>query len=451
VKRFAILAAVAAVVLAGCSDEPTTGPDRDAITEGQEQPGIDGDALRISVNADAGVPRWVQTYEVVIENLTPATAEGASQPFSPPILATHRRDFQVFRPGAFASVELAQVAQDAVNGPMIDLLEDSHRVFDVASGDAPIPPGGQARYEIQAAAGKRRLSAVFMLVNTNDGFGGLEGARLPIRGERVYWVKAWDAGSELNTEAKADIPGPCCGSPLHGTPTHERIMRHPGILGTGDLDPAVYGWSEPVAKVTIRRINPTYEVTVENLTPATVPGGSQPFSPPILASHNPGIRIYRVGGYASDEMIRIAEEGDAGPLAARLGGSRKVHAVVTGDTPIGPGRSATYQIEAGHAFSRLSVAFMLVNTNDGFSGVDRLWLPAGGSVSYHLKAYDAGSEQNTELTSDIPGPCCGSHDHGPDEMRRIRHHPGITGAGDLSVSDYGWSDPAARLTVTRIK
>jgi hypothetical protein len=451
VKRIALLAAAAALVLIGCSDDQPTGLDGNGMAAGNDEPARDGGALRISANADHGVARWMQTYEVVVENLTPATAEGASQPFSPPVLATHRRDFRVFRVGTLASDELAGIAEDAINGPMIDLLNDSHKVSDVVAGDAAIVPGGEGRYEIRAAAGKHRLSMVFMLVNTNDGFGGLNGVRLPFRGEKVYWVHAYDAGSEQNTELAADIPGPCCGNPLQGTDTQEPIAPHPGILGIGDLDPAVYGWSEPVAKVTIRRVNPTYEVTIENMTPATVPGGSQPFSPPILATLNPRVRTFRVGRYASDELIRIAEEGDYGPLATRLDGSRGVHAVVTGTDPILPGGSATFEIAAGHAFDRLSMALMLVNTNDGFTGVDRLWLPAGGSVSYYLNAYDAGSEQNTELASDIPGPCCGSHDQGPDEHLRIRRHPGILGVGDLDAGDYGWTDPTAKLTITRIK
>jgi hypothetical protein len=446
-----MLAAAAALLLWGCSDDPPTGLDGGESIAEQAQPSDDGNALMISTNADHGVARWVQTYEIVVENLTPATGEGSSQPFSPPVLATHRGNFHMFRPGTIASDELAAIAEDAVSGPMIDLLENSSKVFDIVAGDAVILPGGEARFEIQTAGGSRDLSAVFMLVNTNDAFGGLDGVRLPIRGEKVFYVRAYDAGSELNSELASDIPGPCCGSPGEGTPTHERIARHAGIAGGADLDPAVYGWTEPVAKLTIRRVNPTYEVTVENLTPATVPGGSQPFSPPILATHHPDIRIYRVGGYASDELSRLAEDGDNGPLAAKLDGSRKVHDVVTGGGVILPGGSATYQIEAPHVFARLSMAFMLVNTNDAFSGVDRLRLPAGGSVSYHLKAYDAGSEQNTELASDIPGPCCGSPGQGTDEHRRIWRHSGIAGTGDLDADDYGWSESTAKLTVTRIK
>jgi hypothetical protein len=447
VKRILMLCVVAVFVVAwGCSKESPTEADSNAAT------GDDPIAPRVAaVSAHYGVQPTVRSYEVTIENLTPVTGEGSSQPFSPPVLTTHDRKLRLFRRGRYASEELALIAEDAMNAPMIVKLQASNQTFDIVEGDGAIPPGGSATYEIQSTHRARRLSAVFMLVNTNDGFGGLNAVELPRWGERVYYVRAYDAGSEENTELTSDIPGPCCGS--HGVrqPTHERIRFHGGIKGVGDLSPDVYGWDEPVARVTIRRINPVYQVTLENMTPATVEGGSQVFSPPLLATHRPGIRMYRVWRYASPELAAIAEEGDTGPMTSLFEASHKTISLVQGDGPVAPGASATYEIQAGGPFSRLSMAFMLVNTNDGFSGVDRLALPVSGSVSYYLDAYDAGSEQNTELTSDIPGPCCGRHNSGPDEHERIKPHPGIQGTGDLDPADWGWDGPVAKLTITRVK
>jgi hypothetical protein len=449
----AILALSALVF--GCSEERPTEPGGDAavLEDGVGDTEIASSAsLRwAGADSDFGVPATARTYEIVIENLTLATGDGASQPFSPPVLATHSGSMHLFQKGQFASSELAGIAEDAMNGPMLDRLRNSARTFDVVEGAGVILPGSDDRFEIKTAASKTRLSVVFMLVNTNDAFGGIDAVHLPPWGERVYYLYAYDAGSEENTELTSDIPGPCCGSPGEGTPTHERITKHRGILGVGDLDPGTYGWSQPIAKLTVRRIQATYEITVENLTPATVPGGSQVFSPPVLASHSPAVRMFRVGGYASDELSRIAEDGDKSGMVTLLNGLHEVHSVVEGDAPIFPGGSATYEIEASVFFARLSMAFMLVNTNDGFSGVDRLRLPFGHRVSYYVGAYDAGSEENTELASDIPGPCCGNPGEGTDEHRRIREHPGILGIGDLDPSDYAWADPAAKLTITRIK
>ena len=35
----------------------------------------------------------------------------------------------------------------------------------------------------------------------------------------------------------------------------EPIHLHPGIAGRGDLNPAMHGWSNPVARVTIERLD----------------------------------------------------------------------------------------------------------------------------------------------------------------------------------------------------
>ncbi|MDX1700343.1 MAG: spondin domain-containing protein, partial [Melioribacteraceae bacterium] len=100
-----------------------------------------------------------------------------------------------------------------------------------------------------------RLSLIAMLVNTNDAFVAINGARLPLRGSKEYYLRVYDAGTEKNTELKSDIPGPCCGNGMVRVPTKERIRLHKGIKGTGDLDPSVYGWGKMVAKIKITRIN----------------------------------------------------------------------------------------------------------------------------------------------------------------------------------------------------
>jgi len=246
----ALALAGTATVLGGCSHDTITGPD---ATDGVATSALDKSGGATAPGLD-GLPDGMATYQVTIENLTPATADGASQPFSPPILATHDRLVHVFRPGTYASTELAQVAEDAQGAALVAQLEASDHVQQVVQGGGVILPGASMSFEIRTVGSADRLSAVFMLVNTNDGFGGLDAMRLPPRGATEYLVRAWDAGSERNTELASDIPGPCCGSHGVRVPTHERILPHRGILGVGDLDPAVYGWRGPVARVTVTRI-----------------------------------------------------------------------------------------------------------------------------------------------------------------------------------------------------
>ena len=75
-------------------------------------------------------------FEVTITNLT------KGQIFSPAVVATHNREFSpLFELGSAASSELAMVAEDAVNGPLVAALEDDSNVKDVQVTPGPIMPG----------------------------------------------------------------------------------------------------------------------------------------------------------------------------------------------------------------------------------------------------------------------------------------------------------------------
>ena len=73
-------------------------------------------------------------------------------------------------------------------------------------------------------------------------------------GTDVYEVGAYDAGTEVNNELGSHIPGPAGGNPFVRDPEGGVIAHHAGFQGVGDLDPAEYGWSGPVARITIERV-----------------------------------------------------------------------------------------------------------------------------------------------------------------------------------------------------
>jgi hypothetical protein len=251
-KRFAffIIIICFSALIWNCSEEtqaPTT------AMENQESRALEEEDLDVEL----GHHKYggIAVFEVTLENLTPATGEGSSQPFSPPVLVTHKSHMQIFKIHRYASDELRQIAEDAVNGPMVEKLSNSKKVFDVVEGSEVIFPDGAVSFKITAKRGYHKLSLVSMLVNTNDAFTGISSARLPRYGEKVYYLYAYDAGTEKNTEMTDHIPGPCCGNPLVRVPTHERIKVHRGIKGKGDLDPDVYDWHKKVAKLTIKRID----------------------------------------------------------------------------------------------------------------------------------------------------------------------------------------------------
>ena len=109
-----------------------------------------------------------------------------------------------------------------------------------------------------------------------------------------------------------------------------------------------------------------YEVKIENLT------AHQILSPPVFISHNEDYRLFRVHRFASKELRMIAEDGNNGPALMRATYSRNVFDVQTAD-PVLPGASVTVTVRSPRD-SRLSLATMLVQTNDGFAGANSVLL-----------------------------------------------------------------------------
>jgi len=210
------------------------------------------------------------TYRVTIENLT------RGQPFSPPVAATHQKAIHMFQVGALASDELAAIAQDGNEGPMADLFGASDKATQVVDVGRPLTPHGKvvgsftdsATFDIQARPGDR-FSLATMLICTNDGFLGLDAVKLPQEDSVVFWLNGYDAGRENNTEKSVDIVDPCsalgpvtlAGDPngnedvTVATVPPQPIAHHPGIAGIADLSVSLHGWHDPVAKVTITRLD----------------------------------------------------------------------------------------------------------------------------------------------------------------------------------------------------
>jgi hypothetical protein len=191
-----------------------------------------------------------------------------------------------------------------------------------------------------------------------------------------------------------------------------------------------------------------WRVTIENLTPPG-PGapGSQPLSPPLFVVHSIHADVWSVGEIASHGVAAIAEDADNSVLESALPRVDGVKSVATGaGGPIPSGETRTYTVETKGRFNRLTVLTMLVNTNDAFTGLDSLRL-RGEGTELETMAYDAGSEQNNELKSHIPGPCCNNPFVRAPEGNLIRMHEGITGRGELDPAQYDWEGPAASITI----
>jgi hypothetical protein len=147
----------------------------------------------------------------------------------------------------------------------------------------------------------------------------------------------------------------------------------------------------------------------------------------------------------------LAEDGDPMPLAALLGESDEVLDVVVSDGPLMPGATLVFDIEKRGRFNRLSAVGMLVTTNDGFFGVDNVFIEPGGQPQWvSAVAWDAGSEANNELCSVIPGPPCGNHERATDGAEGFIHvHPGLHGGGDLSPAEWNWQNPVVEIKILK--
>ena len=195
-----------------------------------------------------------------------------------------------------------------------------------------------------------------------------------------------------------------------------------------------------------------FEVTVTNLT------RGQQFTPILVASHREGVRLFGLGSPASAQLATLAEEGNTAPLMALLSSLPEVRDVATSSGLLGPGQSVTINVEAGGHFDRISVAAMLIPTNDGFFALNDQEGPNGNrTLTLYSPAYDAGSEANDELCASIPGPFfdeCGGPGGGAmvagGEEGYVHIHAGIHGIGDLDASQRDWRNPVARISIRRV-
>ena len=208
-----------------------------------------------------------------------------------------------------------------------------------------------------------------------------------------------------------------------------------------------------------------FEITLTNLTEGVHGESGQTLSPAIFAAHRAGVKLAEVGQPASELIVALAEGGDVSGLAAfATAAGANVMIAMNADMTrryTMPGQSTTVTITADMTNSSLSVGSMLVSTNDAFiAAIDVPLFDEDGmpvSTTIDLMAYDAGSEDNTEMASDIPGPLgldeatdpAGSNERVPTEGGVIAAHEGIQGVGDVTEA-FAWEEPTATLTITPV-
>ena len=205
-------------------------------------------------------------------------------------------------------------------------------------------------------------------------------------------------------------------------------------------------------------------IEVTNLTNAIY------FTPLLISIHNADAHIFQLGTAASASLQAMAEGGDISGLDTDLAAVGANNTLNPAGGLLAPGTSATATLTAARQNRFLSVAAMLLPTNDGFVGLDAISLPKKkGTYTYYLNGYDAGTEGNDEIingggapgTPGIPADpggnsgTGGSGVTGADHNTTVHVHRGIVGdtdatggASDLNSVVHQWNNPVARVVIT---
>lgn len=189
------------------------------------------------------------------------------------------------------------------------------------------------------------------------------------------------------------------------------------------------------------------------------------FTPLLVSAHDRDTHLFQSGVAATASLQAMAEGGDISGLASDLAalGANNVENPAGG--LLAPGASAMAKMEVNRGNHYLSIVGMLLPTNDGFVGLDALPIPnAGGSHTYYLNGYDAGTEANDEVITGggapgmpgIPADPGGNSGAGAsgvtgaDYNKTVHIHRGIVGgaSSDLDVAVHKWLNPVAKVVIT---
>jgi hypothetical protein len=195
------------------------------------------------------------------------------------------------------------------------------------------------------------------------------------------------------------------------------------------------------------------------------------FTPILITAHNSDEHLFEVAMPATTALQTMAEGGNLTPLIAQADAAGSDVVANPAEGLLAPSTSTMTTLMSTDANEYLSIAAMLLPTNDGFVGLDSWKIPTeAGTYSVYLNAYDAGTEANDELvvegsgapgTPGIPAAPGGNAGNGGSGLSSsqsntmVHIHPGnlgdddlAAGASDLSNTVHRWLNPVAKLTIT---
>ena len=207
------------------------------------------------------------------------------------------------------------------------------------------------------------------------------------------------------------------------------------------------------------------EVKVQNLTHGTY------FAPLVVAAHKDTAKLFTVGMPASMSLAKLAEGGKIADVAAdfKAAGAMVVENPANG--LLESGKSTTFMLTTDDTNKYISLAAMLVPSNDGFVSANMIPIPTTkGEYVYMLNAYDAGTEANDEKrgsgevgNAGFPVPAAldakvgtgGTGISGVTAEGFVHIHRGMLGddnptggKSDINIMTQRWLNPVARLVIT---
>ena len=204
-----------------------------------------------------------------------------------------------------------------------------------------------------------------------------------------------------------------------------------------------------------------FQVSIINLS------NNQPMSPVALILHQSDYSGWTLSEAATNGLEVLAEGGDNSAFIAEAqANDTEFLASSSSEGILAPGASTSLTVTTQEVgVIEMTLATMLVNTNDAFTGSTGISLTSmtvGQEVRYNLPVYDAGTEFNSELAGTIPGPADGGEGFNStrdDTADQVTRHSGVVGANvdggldenPLSALDesHKFDAPIARIVVTR--
>jgi len=209
-----------------------------------------------------------------------------------------------------------------------------------------------------------------------------------------------------------------------------------------------------------------YDVKIQNLTKGVY------LTPFIVAAHSEGSALFTPGDAASSSLQMMAEGGDISGLVSDFSNTSATVIENPAAGLLAPGASTMFMVDTGTSADQmyLSLAAMMLPTNDGFAALNKVMLPESGTMTYTAYAYDAGTEANDELRGSgapgmagfpVPPPLeamIGSNGTGLAAVAEgfVHIHRGVLGDTDSSggISDidatmHRWLNPVLKISVTK--